>query len=569
MTRGLRGPMGTVGGLTRTYGLHRHFEEGDRPRPSRKISRDELRRVSGYFRPYALHWLVIVGCIGAAAGLRVLPPFAVKVIIDRAIPNADANLLGLMSGAVVGLAVVAGLIGVIEQTLGARVGQSIVFDLRDQLFRHLQRMSLSFYTGTRSGEIVSRINNDVEAVRNVVQGTLVTIANNLATLTATTIAMLNMDWRLTLLAVAVVPAFYIPSRLVGGVRRRLSAQTQESHAALLAFLNERMHVGGSVLMTIFGQRQADAEAFSTASARVRDLHVRQTVVGRWLFMILSVFSAVGPALVYWYGGFQAISGALTTGALIAFAALLTQLYRPLVQLATVYVEIQASFAVFERIFDYLDLAPDVADRPAAIRLAETRGHIRFENVTFAYPPPPALLAAKEPPDKDDAPPVERFSLRDVSFDIPPGKRVALIGPSGAGKTTITYLVPRFYDPDAGRVMLDGYDLRELAQDDLRRHIGMVTQETFLFHSSVRENLLYARPDAAEADLVEACRAAHIHEFIDSLPDRYDTIVGERGFRLSGGEKQRLSIARALLKDPDILILDEATSNLDATSEHLI
>jgi len=563
MARGMRGGMGAAGGLPGTYGLHRHFQQGERPKP-KNVGRDEVRRVAGYFRPYWLQWLVILACIAAAAGLHVLPPFAVAVILDRAIPQGVA------------LAIVAGLVGGLQESLNARAGQHVVFDLRNQLFRHLQRMSLSFYTGTRSGEIVSRLNNDIDAVRHVVQRTLVTIATNLATLAATATAMLSINWRLTLLAVAVVPLFYLPSRMVGRIRRNISAETQESYGSLLAFLSERMHVGGSVLMTIFGQRQADAEAFADASARVRDLHVRQTVVGRWLRMILGVFSVVGPALIYWYGGLQAIRAELTIGDLVAFAALLGGLYRPLTQLATVYGDIMASFAVFERIFEYLDLVPEVDDAPDAAALPRTGGHVRFEHVHFAYPPPPALLeAAAERDDDDDAGAAtatavaDRFSLRDVSFEIPPGQRVALVGPSGAGKTTITYLVPRFYDPDAGRVMLDGHDLRELAQDSLRRHIGMVTQETFLFHSSVRENLLYARPDAREADLVDACRAAHIHDFIDGLPDKYDTVVGERGFRLSGGEKQRLSIARALLKDPDILILDEATSNLDATSEHLI
>ncbi len=575
MARGMRGGMGAAGGLPGTYGLHRHFQQGERPKP-KNVGRDEVRRVAGYFRPYWLQWLVILACIAAAAGLHVLPPFAVAVILDRAIPQGDRLLLALMAGAMVALAIVAGLVGVLQESLSARAGQHVVFDLRNQLFRHLQRMSLSFYTGTRSGEIVSRLNNDIDAVRHVVQRTLVTIATNLATLAATATAMLSINWRLTLLAVAVVPLFYLPSRMVGRIRRNISAETQESYGSLLAFLSERMHVGGSVLMTIFGRRQADAEAFADASARVRDLHVRQTVVGRWLRMILGVFSVVGPALIYWYGGLQAIRAELTIGDLVAFAALLGGLYRPLTQLATVYGDIMASFAVFERIFEYLDLVPEVDDAPDAAALPRTGGHVRFEHVHFAYPPPPALLeAAAERDDDDDAGAAtatavaDRFSLRDVSFEIPPGQRVALVGPSGAGKTTITYLVPRFYDPDAGRVMLDGHDLRELAQDSLRRHIGMVTQETFLFHSSVRENLLYARPDAREADLVDACRAAHIHDFIDGLPDKYDTVVGERGFRLSGGEKQRLSIARALLKDPDILILDEATSNLDATSEHLI
>lgn len=415
---------------------------------------------------------------------------------------------------------------------------------------------------------MARINNDVNAVRGVATGTLVTIASNLATLTATSIALFTRSWKLALLSLVVVPAFYLPSRIVGGIRRRLSTETQESQASLLAFLTERLHLGGSILTNIFGQREADALSFADTSARVRDLTIRQSVVGRWLRMILMVFSAVGPALVYWYGGYQVIREELTPGLLVAFAALLTLLYRPLVQLASVYVDIQASFAVFERIFEYLDTEPDVREKPEPERLDQVRGHIVLENVCFTYPRPPAL-----PSEEEVEPGVAEaqvpFALRNVSFEIRPGEKVALVGPSGAGKTTITYLVPRFYDPSEGRIKLDGHDLRDLAQEDLRKHIGMVTQETFLFHASIRENLLYARPEATESEMVEACRAANIHDFIVSLPEGYETAVGERGFRLSGGEKQRVSIARALLNDPSVLILDEATSSLDATSEHLI
>ncbi len=557
--------MSTAGGLTRTYGLQDHFTKPD-AEYDQKIDRAQFRRVAGYFRPYRRLWIITFICIAAGSALAVLPPIFVKYILDDAIPQGDFAFLTWMAAAMVLVAIAAGFVDMLQQTLTAKAGQGIMYDLRNELYRHLQKLSLRFYTITRSGEIVSRINSDVAAIQQVATQTLVTIASNIARLAATAVVLFTMNWRLALVAVAVMPAFYIPARVVGRVRRRLALQTQETQAEVFGFLNERMHIGGAILTNIFGQRESDAREFAARTSRLRDLSIRQAIVGRWLFMILSVFSAVGPALIYWYGGYQAIKEGLTPGMLVAFAAWLTLLYRPMVQLATVYADIQAALAVFDRIFEYLDMVPDVQDKPDAVRLDDVRGHIEVKNVSFAYPRP---ASSENNPDAEPSEQQERFALQDISFEILPGQRVALVGPSGAGKTTITYLVPRFYDPAEGSIRFDGVDLRELAQEDLRRNIGMVTQETFLFHASIRENLLYARPDATMEQIEQACRAANIHQFIAELPDGYDTIVGERGFRLSGGEKQRLSIARALLKNPRVLILDEATSNLDATSEYLI
>jgi ATP-binding cassette subfamily B protein len=575
---GWMGPERSLGGLSRTFGLqNRVVPGGDPSGPPPKIERARLGRVLAYFRPYARQWLLIFGCIAATAALGVLPPLAVRGILDQAIPGKDLRLLGLLVGAILGLNLLIGLVGVLQNYLNARVGEGIIFDLRNALFRHLQKMSLRFYTQTRAGEIVSRVNNDVAAVQGVATATLVTIAGNVLTVIATVAVIFAMNARLALLAVVIVPGLYLPTRLVGQFRRRLALETQETQADLLAFLQERLQIGGMLLTKIFGQTGRDAGVFLAHSRRVRDLNIRQALAGRWLFMALSVFSVAGPAMIYWYGGYQAVQGQLSVGTIIAFVAYLTNLYRPLANLANVYVDVQAALAVFERIFEFLDAVPEVEDAPGAVPLpVPVRGHLRFENVGFAYPAAAAAEASPpeaEPPAGDGiataAAAADPFALRDVSFEIRPGERVALVGPSGAGKTTITYLLPRFLDPDRGRITLDGHDLRGLTLDSVRAQIGMVTQETFLFHATVRENLLYARPDATQAEIVAATRAANLHDLLESLPDGYDTVVGERAFRLSGGEKQRLAIARALLKDPRLLILDEATSSLDATSEYLI
>lgn len=563
--RGMRmGSDRTIGGMQRTFGLHRQFgEEGERP--ERPITMAEVRRVFGYFLPYWVQWVIILLCIAATSGLGVLPPLCVRAIIDDAIPDKDTHLLHLMVGAIVALTIVSGLISVLQNYLNARVGQGIMYDLRNGLYAHLQRQSLGFYTTTRAGEIVSRLNNDVAAVNEVATGTVVQVASHIFTLIATLIVIFGMNPWLALLAIAVVPTFYLPTRIVGRIRHRLSRQTQEEQAELVSFMEERLNIGGMVLAKIFGQSANDADYFAKRNRSVMDLNVKQTMAGRWLFMVLSVFSVIGPAAIYLYGGHQAIREELTVGTLIAFVAYLTNLYRPIGGLANVYVAFQGALAVFQRIFDYLDRSPDVEDRPGATALSEVRGSISLEAVHFAYPRPTPQAGA---PTGEPAP-ARRWALENVSFEIEAGQRVALVGPSGAGKTTITYLLPRFYDPTEGRVMLDGHDLREITQESLRSHFGVVTQDTFLFHTSVRENLLYARPSATEDEIISACRSANIHELISDLPEGYGTIVGERGFRLSGGEKQRLAIARALLKDPRILILDEATSHLDATSEHLI
>ncbi len=547
----------SLGGLGRGFGPEAFGREADPNRSHGISARECLRRALRYFTPYRGATLVILICIGAHTALSLLPPLMVRAILDEAIPRRDvARLWRLVLGLIV-LPLVTGLIGVLQNYWHTRVSQRLMFDLRNELYRHLQRLSLRFYAGTRSGEIMSRLHNDVGAVQGAVLGAVIGVVTNTLTVVMTAAVLFAMDWRLATLACAIVPAFVLPARRIGRVRHRLSRRTQEKQSELLALTQDVLHLGGYLLMRLFGQADYEAERFRARHGEVMDLQMRQAMTGRWLFLFLSVLAAAGPALIYGYGGWLIIRAnpaapdVITIGTIIAFVAYLGGLYRPAGQLANLYVDLQGALAVFGRIFEYLDMKPDVTDRPGAQPLPPIRGHVRFEQVTFSYRPD------------------HRPALKDVSFEIPPGHLVALVGPSGAGKSTLTYLLPRFYDPPCGRILVDGYELRDVTLDSLAAQVGMVTQDTFLFHASVRENLRYARPDATEDMLFAAARAAQIHDVILRLPEGYDTLVGERGFKLSGGEKQRLSIARALLKDPRILILDEATSALDSESEAAI
>ena len=554
--RGMGGFARSLGGMGRTFGLQNLSFGPEEDRPPTRIDKALVRRVLRHFAAYRGAATLVFACVGITSLIGLAPPLLVRAVLDKALPTGDLRLLNQLVLGLVAVPVVAGLIGVLQNYWNARISQGLMFDLRNEMYCHLQRLSLRFYTNTRAGEILSRVNNDVSAVQGVVMGTLVGVVTNLLTVVATACVLFVMDWRLALLACAIVPTFLVPMRRIGGIRHRLSRETQEKQSELLALMQDVINVGGFLLMRLFGQADYEATRFRDRNRDVMDLQIRQAMVGRWLFMFLTVIAAAGPALIYWYGGRLVIRGAgapgaVTIGTIIAFVAYLANLYRPAGQLANLYVELQGSLAVFARIFEYLDLKPEVQDRPGARRLPPVRGTIRFEQVTFAYRPE------------------QQSALKDVSFEIRPGQLAALVGPSGAGKTTVTYLVPRFYDPQAGRICIDGLDLRAVTQESLAEQIGMVTQETFLFHTTVRENLRYARPEATEAELAAAARAAYIHDYIAGLPDGYDTIVGERGLKLSGGEKQRLSIARAILKDPRILILDEATSSLDSESEAAI
>jgi ATP-binding cassette subfamily B protein len=507
-------------------------------------------RALAYLRPYRVPVAVIVVCLIAGALLLAVPPLLIRELIDVTIPEGDHRLLNLLVIGMVVLYLGNGLISVLQNHLNTVVSQRIMFDIRNQLYEHLQRLSLRFYTVSHTGEIMSRLTDDVAAIQNVVTGSLVSIAQNFFTISITLAVIFVLDWRLALLSVSLLPLFIYPTRVVGRLRRRLRKETQEASASLNTLMQETLNISGFLLMKVYNREKYEEQRLRQRSQKVMDLQVRSSLVGRWFFVLMGLFATVGPAMIYWWGGRMVMSETVTIGTVVAFVAYLTRLYGPTSSLATVYVDVQAALALFERIFEYLDTESDVKEPPNAVELGRMRGEIQFDHVTFEYVP-------------------SRKALDDVSFTVEAGQLAALVGPSGAGKTTVTYLLPRLYDPTLGSVRMDGHDLRDLRFDSLRSGMGMVTQETFLFHSTITENLLYSRPDATKERIVAACEAAQLQEFITGLPDGYDTVVGERGYRLSGGEKQRLAIARVILKDPRVLILDEATSHLDSLSESLI
>ncbi len=563
-------------------------ERTDRPH----VNRELLRRVAQIARPYLASALLTLGAILVISLLGLVPPLLIRQMIDHAIPQRDLRALNLLALGMVLIPLLSGAIGVGQRYLNARIGEGIISDLRQALYAHMQRMSLRFFTHTKTGELMSRLNNDVVEAQRAVTSTFIEIITNAVTLLTTLAIMFSLEWRLTLLSIIIFPLFFLPARRIGLMLRRIVREVMDRNAAMNAMMHETLNVSGALLTKLFGRQADEIARFTRLSNEVRDIGVRRAVVGRWFFMMLSAVSAVGTALVFWAGGHLVIGEALTLGTLVAFTSYLAQLYGPIGALSNARVDFAQSLVSFERVFEVLDLPVEIEDAPGAITLERVRGHVRFEDVSFSYAAGDRLWArlpgttaeldhthvsAGEGTSAEDAHSLflrtraaeRQWAVRGLSFEIQPGQLAALVGPSGAGKTTVTYLLPRLYDPTEGRILLDGYDLRQVTLASLTAQIGMVTQETFLFHDTIRANLLYARPDATQAELEEACRAANIHDFIVGLPDGYDTVVGERGYRLSGGEKQRIAIARVLLKDPRILILDEATSSLDSHSEALI
>ncbi|NNC91993.1 MAG: ABC transporter ATP-binding protein [Acidimicrobiia bacterium] len=555
----------------------KYDEEQDKPTFDRAL----IKRVLAYANPYRVELALVFVTIILITAVTLLPPLLIRDLIDRAIPEENLGRVTVLGILMVAVPLVNGVLGVLQRWASARAGEGIIFDLRRQLFSHLQGMSLRFFTNTRTGELMSRLNNDVVGAQQAITGTLVTIVSNIFVVVLTLAIMLQLEWRLTLLAVAVLPLFVIPSRRVGKALRKIAREQMDRNADMNATMNEALNVSGALLVKLFG-RGADEDAkFEVEAADVRDLGIRRALIGRWFFMALGLVSALGTAAVFWVGAVFVINGELDIGDVVALSLYLRELYGPLSGLANARVELATSLVSFERVFEVVDIHQEISQHEDAVELADMQGAISFDDVTFDYSAGAEVglqtvkrMSMWRPTEKvedDEVAQVStrRTALEGVSFDVEPGELVALVGPSGAGKTTVTYLVPRLYDATTGVVSIDGHDVRDIEFDSLAGHIGVVTQESYLFHDSIAANLRYAKPDATRAELEAATRAANIHDYIASLPRGYETRVGERGYRLSGGEKQRVAIARVILKDPRILILDEATSHLDARSESLI
>jgi ATP-binding cassette subfamily B protein len=548
-----------------------------------------------------------------STGLSLLTPLVFRNMIDVVIPAKDVTRLAWLGVALLFIPALEGGIDVVQRRLNSTVGEGVIYDLRSALFARLQRMSLRFFTNTKSGELMSRLNNDVVGAQNAISNTIVDIITNVIQLIALLAVMVTLQWKLTLVSILILPLFLLVARRLGNVLRDIARQAMELNAQMNAHMNETLNIGGALLVKLFGRTQEEETRFRHRAAGVRDMGVRRAVVGSTFFVIMGLVSAVGTALVYGLGGYYVIQGAFTIGTIVAFGSYLGQLYGTLQGLAGAPVAFSTSMVSFERVFEVIDLPQDIIEQTDAVVLQNARGELAFENVTFNYKMDDknllsdvkrygsmdnvkavmSLVDADGGPktgdgrsssvlgqggngassngkaDSREASQAREVALERISFTASPGQLVALVGPSGAGKTTLTYLIPRLYDPTGGTIRIDGHDLRSVTLASLSAQIGMVTQENYLFHDTIRTNLIYAKPEATQAEIEAAAKAANIHNFIMDLPDGYDTIVGERGYRLSGGEKQRIALARVILKDPRILVLDEATSSLDSESEALI
>jgi len=565
-----------------------HGFEAEKPNVSRRL----LLRVLAYAQPYRPHIIGMLGTILLTTFLGLLNPLIFREIIDSALANKDLDHLHLLALGLVLIPVFSGGIRIIQRKLNVSIGEGVIYDLRVSLYHHLQQMSLRFFTNTRTGELMSRLNNDVVGAQNAISNTIVSIVTNVITVIATLAMMLALEWRLTILGVLVLPFFILIARRLGKRLKAIAREQMAYNAQMNAMMNETLNISGALLVKLFGRIDTEVQHFERRAADVRDSGIKRAVLGSQFFVMIGLVSVIGTAIVYWVGGVLVIQDAFTVGTIVAFGAYLTQLYTPLQALTNAPVDFAQSIVSFERVFEIIDLPLEIAEKSEAVHLHQVKGELEFEGVSFRYTiDEDNLLSDVERIGKMDSiaatrsgDPAKRgngrsgtskihqareLALEDISFSISPGQLVALVGPSGAGKTTMTYLIPRLYDPSKGRILIDRQDLRDLSLHTMAQNIGMVTQETYLFHDSIRTNLLYAKPEATQAEVEAAAEVAHIHDFIMGLSEGYDAIVGERGYRLSGGEKQRIAIARVVLKGPSSLVPDKATSHLDSQSEALI
>ncbi|WP_101255835.1 ABC transporter ATP-binding protein [Streptomyces barkulensis] len=521
----------------------------DEPQPPAQI-----RRILRLFRPYRGRLAVVGLLVGASSLVSVASPFLLREILDVAIPEQRTGLLSLLALGMIATAVLTSVFNVLQTLISTTVGQHVMHDLRTGVYAKLQRMPLAFFTRTRTGEVQSRIANDIGGMQATVTSTATSLVSNLTSVVATIVAMLVLDWRLTLVSLLLMPLFVWISRRVGRERKKIATRRQKQMAAMSAMVTESLSVSGILLGRTMGRADSLTRSFSEESERLADLEIRSNMAGRWRMSVIGIIMAAIPALLYWAAGLLLHLGgpAFSIGTLVAFVTLQQGLLRPTVSLLSTGVQVQTSLALFQRIFEYLDLPVDITEPARPVRLGRARGEVRFEDVSFSYDP-------------DSATP----TLGGIDLTVPAGSSLAVVGATGSGKSTLSYLVPRLYDVTGGRVTIDGVDVRELDFDSLARTVGVVSQETYLFHASVADNLRFARPGATDAEIEAAARAAQIHEHIASLPEGYDTLVGERGYRFSGGEKQRLALARTILRDPPVLILDEATSALDTRTEQAV
>ncbi|MEN9802233.1 MAG: hypothetical protein RLZ37_1358 [Actinomycetota bacterium] len=535
----------------------------------RRLQRSAVRRAWTFAHPYQSSIAGFLTAILVAAVLALVAPFVFRAIIDDAIPRGDRGLIWGLAAIAVGAAFVDALLAIAQRWFSARIGEGLIYDLRVALFDKVQQMPVAFFTRTQTGALISRLNNDVIGAQTAVTSTLGSVVSNVVVLITTLTAMLALEWRLTLLSLVVLPVFIVPAKRVGRKLQEISREQMSLNAEMNTQMSERFNVSGALLVKLFGRHESEVGAFSSRAARVRDTGIRSALYGRVFFVALGLVGALGAVAVYGIGAQLVVSSTITSGTLVAMATLVARVYQPLTGLTNARVDLLTSFVSFERVFEVLDAPVAIVDSPGAVDLVSPKGRIEFDHVTFRYPPASAVSvpsletpgAALSDPDVD--------VLRDISLVVDAGETVAIVGASGSGKSTLASLIPRLYDVTGGAIRIDGHDVRQLTGISLRRAIGVVSQDPHLFHESMESNLRYAKPDATIEEIVAACRAARIHDAIAALPDGYATVVGERGYRLSGGEKQRLAIARLLLKNPAVMILDEATSHLDNENEVLV